>query len=224
MDNDNANGEVFKEYRELGPQKPSMEQYTVALTHVTFGIAVSVVQINEGIEAWFRGLGLVTPILLIAQGLAYCVLKNPQWYREQMVPFILDFVMVPEIEAEQYVSFHRRLSRCVLVFGWIAILLCQAAWTYGLTALVPLFTGNDIIARIVGELVAYAVIFGPFFLYVVILLGLQAIFEKNLRSKNQEIQQMLDIEERWSKEYRRRVTLGENGKNPIESPSDRWFS
>jgi hypothetical protein len=161
-------------------------------------------QFSEGLSAWFLGFGIITPILLITQGLFYAYIKNPSWYRDQMVPYISRIIMVTEIEADQFVRHHRRLGWYTLVLGSVAIIACQMIWTWGFTVVMPLFFGDDFITRLVGELVGYAVLFGPFFLYFVLIFAISGLVEFMLQSRNEEIRHIFDIADKWTEESERR--------------------
>jgi hypothetical protein len=204
MDSEADDDSEFGEYQELGPKKTSKEQYLVALVHLIAAIGISIIQFNEGLSAWFVGFGIFTPILLIVQGLFYVYIKNHQWYRDQMVPFISRIIMVTEIEADQFVRHHRRIGWYTLILGWIAIVACQMIWTWGFSVVMPNFLADDFITRFVGELVAYAVLFGPFFLYLFLLFVFYSLVEMMSQSRNEEIQHIFDIASRWTEENERR--------------------
>jgi hypothetical protein len=222
MNRERSDEEVFKEYKELGPQTTNREQYAVALLHVFAGIIIFGVQIAEGLDVWFAGYGILTPILLIVQGFAYATLKNLQWLREQMIPYFQELVMVTEIEADQFVGYYRWLNRYLLLLGFVAIMTCQFVWTYGLTVVVPLFSGPDFFSRFVGEIITYIVIFGPFFLYLGMMFAFYGVLELLLQSLNEEILHLFDIEKRWSKEHSRRETMRRMGQESRNDPSDSW--
>jgi hypothetical protein len=212
----------FKEYEELGPCPPSIRQYLVVIIHFILAIGISLVQFQAGLDAWFQGFGIVTPILLSANGLIYTMTGNQQWYREQMVPFLSGIVTVTEIEGERYMTYHRRIGWYTLVLGWFAILTCQMAWTLGLTVVMPAFSGGDFITRLIGELVAYAVIFGPFILYGVLIIVIFRVFDQILPSRNQHIRHLLEIERKWSKERRRRARNPKSARDKSADGSDHW--
>lgn len=88
--------------------------------------------------------------------------------------------MTTEIETDRYLQYHRRLNRFTLILGWPAILMCQMAWTFGITEILPAFAADDLLTRILGELVAYVVIFGPFLLYFLVLMLIVVILERLL--------------------------------------------
>jgi hypothetical protein len=113
--------------------------------------------------------------------------------------------MVTEIEADLYVRHHRRLGWYTLVIGWLAIIGCQMIWTWGFTVVMPLFFGEDFISRLVGELVGYAVLFGPFLLYLFLLFVTYGPVESSLQSRNEEIRHIFDIEGKWTEENERRL-------------------
>ncbi|MHA2118583.1 MAG: hypothetical protein ACW98J_06660 [Candidatus Thorarchaeota archaeon] len=205
MDSGQKDESVFEEYKELGPKTTSKEQYIVALIHIIAAISISIIQFSDGLSAWFLGFGILTPILLIVQGLFYAYIKNYQWYRDQIIPFISRIIMVTEIEADLYVRHHRRLGWYTLVIGWLAIIGCQMIWTWGFTVVMPLFFGEDFISRLVGELVGYAVLFGPFLLYLFLLFVTYGPVESSLQSRNEEIRHIFDIEGKWTEENERRL-------------------
>lgn len=204
MDSANQDESLFGEYQELGPKTISKEQCVIALIHIIAAIGISVMQFSEGLSAWFLGFGIFTPILLILQGLFYAYIKNHQWYRDQMVPFISRVIMVTEIEADQFVRHHRKLGWYTLVLGSIAIIACQMIWTWGFTVVMPLFFGDDLIIRFVGELVGYAVLFGPFFLYLFLIFLIYGGVEMISQSRNEEIRHIFEIAGKWTEENERR--------------------
>ena len=53
MNSKSSDEEVFQEYKELGPQNTSREQYAIALLHVIAGFTLFAVQIPEGLDVWF---------------------------------------------------------------------------------------------------------------------------------------------------------------------------
>jgi hypothetical protein len=213
MDSGKQDESVFEEYKELGPKITSKDQYIVALIHIIAAISISIMQFSDGLSAWFLGFGVLTPILLIVQGLLYAYMKNHQWYRDQMIPFISRIVMVTEIEADQYVRHHRRLGWYTLAIGWLAIIGCQIIWTWGFTVVLPLFFGEDFISRFVGEIVGYAILFGPFFLYLFLLYVTYDLVEFSMQSRNEEIRHIFDIAGKWTEENARRAKPPESENN-----------
>ncbi|MHA1971084.1 MAG: hypothetical protein ACTSXE_04480 [Candidatus Thorarchaeota archaeon] len=211
MDSELADETVFNDYKELEPSSRSMGQYFVIAIHLTAALLISIIQFNAGLSAWFLGFGIVVPILLIVHGFLYSSIPNDSWYRDQMVPFILSIVMTTEIETDRYLQYQRRLTMISLILGWFVILMCQIAWTFSLTAIVPAFTGADILTRLVGELIAYGVIIGPFVLYFLLLFLVHGVLEKLLKSRYNDITHLFEIEMKWSAEKHRRT------KEPVSS-------
>jgi hypothetical protein len=205
LNSEPAKDEVFKEYKDLEPIGKSLEQHLILFFHLTAAVLISMIQFSQGLTAWFSGFGVLTPILLIIHGYFLSALPNDSWYREQMVPFILSIVTPTEIETDRYLQYHHRLNRFVLILGWPAILLCQITWTFGGTVILPAFVGNDLFIRFLGELLAYAVLFGPFLLYFLILLLLATILDRLMQSRYKDIMYLLDIENKWNKEKSRRA-------------------
>ena len=164
MSSELVNMDEFKEYRPLGSKRKSAKHYLVFFVHLVVAVLFFVTQLMNGFGTWFYGTGIVTPILLIINGYSYYYLENGLWYREEMIPFISRIVTTTEIETDRYCQFHTRIASIFLVLGWISIILCNILCTIGLVVFVPLFTAEDLLTRIIGELVAYAVIFGPYFL------------------------------------------------------------
>ncbi len=205
MDSESADETVFKDFKELESSSRSMGQYFVIVIHLTAALLISIIQFNAGISAWFLGFGIVVPILLIVHGFLYSSIPNDSWYRDQMVPFMLSIVMTTEIETDRYLQYQRRLTRISLTLGWFVILMCQIVWYFGLTAIVPAFTGADILTRLVGELIAYVVIFGPFALYALLLIHVHGAIEKLLKSRYKDITHLFDIEIKWDMEKQRRA-------------------
>jgi hypothetical protein len=208
INSESTTEDVFKEYQPLEPKKKSVEHYIVMFLHLVLAIVIFAIQFNYGLDAWFQGFGLLTPILLIINGFVYSFTQNDTWYREQMVPFISRVITTTEIETDRYRQFHRRIARYALLLGWISILMSQFAWTFGLTQVMPFFIGDDLLTRFIGEFVAIAVIFGPFFLYFIFLISFMAIIEKPYQSRYKDIAHLLEIENKWAKEAHRRA------KNP----------
>jgi hypothetical protein len=218
MDSEESEESVFEEYRELGSKTTSTEQYIVAFLHIVAAILISAMQFTAGLTEWFTGFGILTPILLVVLGAFYANIRSPEWHRDQMVPFILEFVTATEIEVEQYVRLHRRQIRYTLILGWAALLLCQWLWTIGFTVVMPFFIMDNLIVRIIGEFVGYAIIFGPFFLYVVLLFVMSGMVEHFLRGRNEEIGRMIEIERKWYEELARREKPSESVE--IEKDND----
>ncbi|MHA2386506.1 MAG: hypothetical protein ACXAEE_09895 [Candidatus Thorarchaeota archaeon] len=212
MDSEDNDESVFSEYKELGPKTTSKEQYIVALIHIIAAIGISIMQVPEGFSAWLR-YGVLIPILLIAQGVFYAYLRNPEWYQDQMIPYISRIVMVTEIEADQFVRHHRRLGWYAIILGCVAILACQMIWTWGFTVVMPFFSGDDFITRLVGEIVGYAVLFGPFFLYIVLIFVIYGLLEYFMQSRNDEIQHIYEITNKWVEEDERRKKPPESENN-----------
>lgn len=211
MDSESTAEMVFNDYKELESSSRSMGQYFVIAIHLTAALLISIIQFNAGISAWFLGFGIVVPILLIAHGFLYSSIPNNAWYRDQMVPFILSIVMATEIETDRYLQYQRRITMISLILGWFVILMCQIAWTFGLTVIVPAFTGPDILTRLAGELIAWVVFFGPFVLYALALMFLQGVLEKLLKSRYTDITHLFEIEIKWNVEKHRRT------KEPVSS-------
>ncbi len=219
MVSDELEESVFEDYRELDSKTTSTEQYMVAFLHVIAAIFISLISFNAGLAAWFTGFGIFTPILLVVLGAFYANIRSPEWHRDQMVPFILEFTTVTDVEVEQYVKFHQNQIRCTLVLGWGVLLFCQLLWTIGFTVVMPIFVSENLIVQLVGELVGYAVIFGPFFLYVVLLFVISGKVEIFLRSRNGEISKMIEIESKWYKELARREKPTESVENEDDDSS-----
>lgn len=220
---ESADDVVFKDYRELEPVSRSLGQYLVAVIHLAAALLISVIQLNDGISAWFLGFGIVVPILLIIHGCIFLFIPNESWYREQMVQFMLSVVMTTEIETDRYLEFNRRATRFILTLGWPVILMCQMAWTFGLTEIMPAFAAGDFWTRLLGELVAYVVIFGPFLLYGLVLILIVAILERLLKPRYADIKHLFDIENKWNKEHDRRAKDPESVKNEDASTDNQWF-
>jgi len=183
-------------------------------------LIISAFQFSYGFNAWLLGFGIVTPILLIIHGFAYSHIENSSWYREQMVPFISRVIATTEIETDRYVQYNRRCTRYILILGWLAILLCQWVWTFGLTVVMPFFVGDNLILRFIGELVGYAVIFGPFLLYFLILIAIAASVEKILRPRYKDIEPLFEIADKWVKETNRRAKESKSTKEEDTSPNN----
>ncbi|MHA1638407.1 MAG: hypothetical protein ACTSUB_10380 [Candidatus Thorarchaeota archaeon] len=219
MASESADDMVFKEYRELGSESRSLEQYFVAVTHLTAAVLISLIQFNYGLSAWLLGFGIVVPILLIIHGFVYLFFRSESWFREQMLPFILSIIMATEIETDRYLQYHRRFRRLMLILGWPGILICQAFWTFGLTGIMPIFSGDDFVTRLVGELVAYCIFLGPFFLYGLVLLFLLSNLERLLKPGYQDIVHLFDVENKWNKEHHRRAQ-DPGSVNNEDAPTD----
>jgi hypothetical protein len=205
MDSDPPTDSIFKEFRTLESKHTSREQHLVLFFHIIAAILISVIQLSEGFTTWSLGFGIVVPILLILHGFIYRIWSNDPWYREQMVPFMSSIVTTTEIETDRYLQYHRRFGRFILIFGWPAILLCQIVWRFGLTEIMPAFVSDDIFIRLIGEVVAYVVLFGPFLLYILLIAVIAAILERFMLSRYKDIQYLIDIENKWNVENRRRA-------------------
>ncbi|MFX1369621.1 MAG: hypothetical protein ACFFAY_13575 [Promethearchaeota archaeon] len=219
MVSDELEESVFEDYRELDSKTTSTEQYIVAFLHVIAAIFISLIGFNAGLAAWFAGFGILTPILLVVLGAFYANIRSPEWHRDQMVPFILEFTTVTDIEIEQYVRFHQKQIRYTLILGWGVLLFCQLLWTIGFTVVMPIFISEYFIVQLVGEFVGYAVIFGPFFLYVVLLFVISGKVELLLKARNEEISRMIEIESKWYKESARREKPSESVQNEDDDSS-----
>lgn len=223
MDSESADDVVFEEYRELEPVRRSLGQYLLVIIHLAAALLISVIQFNDGFVAWFLGFGIVVPILLIIHGCLFFVVPNESWYRERMVPFMLSIVMTTEIETDRYLEYNRRMTRFALILGWPAILMCQMAWTFGLTEIMPAFAAGDFWMRLLGELVAYVVvIFGPFVLYFLILMLIMVILDWLIKPGYADIKHLFDIEIKWNNERDRRAKDVESVKKedaPTENNS-----
>jgi hypothetical protein len=201
---ESANDEIFKEYRQLGPKRKSLEHKLVFFLHLAAAVIFFVNQLNNGFGPEFYGNGIVTPILLIINGFAYSYMQTDSWYREEMVPFISRIISITEIESDMYCQYHRRVARFMLIIGWISILVCQWIVNFGF-AVFPLFISDDFLIRLVGELVAYGLIFGPYILYFLLLLAIASVVDKFLGKRYKEISHLLEIEMKWKKENARRA-------------------
>ena len=223
MDSESTNDTTFKEYRDLEPMSRSLEQYLVLFFHLAAALIVSAIQFRDGLSAWILGFGVVTPILLIIHGYAYSTVPNDSWHREQMVPFMLSIVTATEIETDRYLQCNRRCARFVLILGWPVILLCQIAWTLGLTKVVPVLMGDNLLIRILGELAAWLAIFGPFFLYFLIIMPILVGLSRLLESRYRDIKHLLDIDKKWNMENRRRAKDPEFVKKQDATADRQWF-
>jgi len=202
-----ASEEVFKEYKELGPKRRSLEHYVVIFLHLAAAAIFFVVQLNNGFSPEFYGNGIVTPILLIINGFAYAYIENDSWNREQMVPFISRLITTTEIETDRFCQYHRRVARGMLIIGWVAILVSQWVTNFGFS-MFGFFTSDDLVIRIVGELVAYGLFFGPYLLYFLLLLAIASVLDPYFNSRYKDIAHLVEIKNKWTKEAHRRV------KNP----------
>jgi hypothetical protein len=196
---------TFMEYTPLGPKRRTREHYLVLVGHIVAAFTISLIQLSIGLSVWFLGFGILTPILLILQGLFYSFLENDTWYREEMVPFISRLITTTESETDRLRQYHLRLARSVIVLGCFDIILCQLVWTYGLTVILPSFLGDDLLIRFIGELLAIVVVFGPFFLYLIVMLPIASTVERIYKSRYSDIAHLLDIENKWSREDNRRA-------------------
>jgi hypothetical protein len=219
MDSESADNVVFEDYRELEPVSKSLGQYLVAGIHFAAALLISVIQLNDGLSAWFVGYGVVTPILLIIHGCIFFIIPNDSWYRERMVPFILSIFMTTEIETDRYLQYQRRSTMLVLILGWLAILLCQMVWTFGITSILPAFATDDILILFAGELVGWTVILGPLFLYFLLLILIALILDRLLTPRYADIKHLFDIEKKWNMERDRRAKDAESVKSE-DAPTD----
>ena len=219
MDSESADGVVFKDYKELEPVRRSLGQYLIIVIHLAAALLISVIQLNDGLNAWFVGYGVVTPILLIIHGCIFFIIPNDLWYRERMVPFILSIFMTTEIETDRYLQYQRRSTMLVLILGWLAILLCQMVWTFGITSILPAFATDDILILFAGELVGWTVILGPLFLYFLLLILIALILDRLLTPRYTDIKHLFDIEKKWNMERDRRAKDAESVKSE-DAPTD----
>jgi hypothetical protein len=196
---------TFKEYTPLGPKRKTRQHYFVLVVHIVAAIAISLNQLSIGLGTWFLGFGILTPILLILQGTLYPYSENDAWYKEEMIPFISRLTLTTESETDRLRQYHRRSAWSMLIIGYFDILLCQSIWTYGLTVIMPNFIGDDFLTRLVAEGVAFAVLFGPFFLYLVILFPIAFVVGAVYESRYRDIAHLIDIENECNREDSRRA-------------------
>ena len=197
--------DAFNEYRSLGPKHRTRKHYIIIVLHIFAAAVISLVQLSMGLDMWFYGFGIITPILLVMNGFLFSHLENDSWYREEMVPLISGIATTTESETDRLRQYHRSVAWTMLVLGWFDILLCQFIWTYGLLTIVPNFSVDSLIMRIPGELIAWVVIFGPFFLYFVFLIPVALILERVFLSRYSDIAHLLEIENKWTRENNRRA-------------------
>ena len=207
----------FKEYRELGPKNMDFSSKIVLFIHIVAAVVIFVTQFSMGLEVWFYGYGIVTPILLVINGFFYAYLEAYTWNRKEMAPFIARVINTNEIEIERFCQFHRVVARSALILGWLDILVCQWVWTTGLALFVPNLFGEDLLFHTFAEVIAYGVIFGPFLLYFVLMLPVGVIIDRVLNYRYQDIRPLLEIQNKWEKENQRRK---ENPKTTESSSYD----
>ena len=215
MSEDSEDSDVFTEYKPLRPKRRSLQGNIVLFLHLLAAIVLSVTQFASGLDVWFYGLGVATPILLIINGFAYSFFENDSWYKEEMVPYLSRIVSTTEIETDKYRQFHRRTARLMLIFGWVDIILCQLIWTWGLTVFLRSLLGEDLLTMIIRELFAYIVLFGPFFLYFIILLAFGSLIDKLFLSGYDDIKHLLELENKWNRENQRRAKMKEMPNEPL---------
>lgn len=203
----------------MEPKRRTREHYIVLVVHIAAAFVISAFQLNSGIDAWFPGFGLATPILLIIHGVVYSFIQISTWCREQMVPFMLKLVPATEIETDRYVEYNRKSAMYVLIFGWFAILLCQFVWTFGLTEVMPFFIFDDFILRLIGEIVGYIVIFGPFLLYFLLLIAFAWVIEEFYLPGYNDVEHLFEIAHKWGREHNRRAKNLEPAKD-VDDPYD----
>lgn len=222
MESESATDVVFNDYKQLEPKSKSFEHYFVIVIHVAAALVISMLQFNGGISAWMLGFGIVTPTLLVFNGFAYSYFENDSWYREQMVPFMSRLITTTEIETDRYCQYHRRLARLVLIFGWLAILLTQLIWTFGLSQIITPFLYDVSLILISLELVTTVLIFALVLQYFLFIMLFGVILEKILQSRYADIAHLIDIENKWTKENNRRA---KNPESVLEDTSsdNQWL-
>ena len=95
----------------------------------------------------------------------------------------------------------------MLIIGWVAILVSQWVTNFGFS-MFGFFTSDDLVIRIVGELVAYGLFFGPYLLYFLLLLAIASVLDPYFNSRYKDIVHLVEIKNKWTKEANRRA------KNP----------
>ncbi|MGY5878743.1 MAG: hypothetical protein RTV31_00775 [Candidatus Thorarchaeota archaeon] len=196
----------------MEPKRKTLEHYIVI--HFAAMLVISMFQFTYGTGLWW-GFGFVTPIILICNGFVYSAVENNSWYREQMVPFISRVISTTEIETDRYRQYHRSANRIVFILGYLVILICQGVWTFGLTIALPVFADGNFLIR---ELLAYAILFGPFFLYFFLLIIVGAFVDEILPPRYRDIAHLFVIENKWAMENQRRAKVTESAQEG--APSD----
>ena len=205
MNSEVVNEELFNEYRPLGLKHRTRKHNIIIVLHILAAILISWSQFTIGLDAWFYGFGIVTPILLVINGFLFSYLENDSWYKEEMIPYISRIISTTEIETDRLRQYHRRSAWIILVLGWFDILLCQLIWTYGLTAMMPNLTFGDLLMRIPSEVLVWGVLLGPFFLYFIFMAPVAFVLDRMFLSMYNDISHLLDIENKWNREDRRRA-------------------
>ena len=205
MNSESIGDDTFNEYRPLEPKHRTRKHYIIIILHIFAAAIISLAQFSMGLDKWFYGFGIITPTLLVMNGFLFSHLENDSWYREEMIPFISEIVTTTESETDRLRQYHRSVAWTMLVLGWFDILLCQFFWTYGLLTIAPNLSVDNLIMRIPGELIAWVVIFGPFFLFFVFLIPIALIIERIFLSRYSDIADLLELENKWIRESNRRA-------------------
>lgn len=177
---------------ELGAVRADRHQVFVLLIHVIAAVIISVLNFSNGLLSWFVGTGVVTPVLLCATGLLYRILTGINWYRDEMVPYMSRTFTVQEFETDRFLKFIQTRRFMVLIASYISTILTQIAWFNIATFTIPFLES----AGAFGELFIYLFI-GMFFLYGLFLVFWLTVFERILKSKFSDANQLIKFDENW---------------------------
>jgi len=182
------------EWMELKEARSERRQVLFFLIHIIAAFIISVLSLSDGWLSWFVGTGIVTPVLLCVSGLFYGVLTGPNWYRDEMVPYMSRTFMVQEFETDRFLKFVQTRRSMVLIISYISTILTQIAWLHIATFTIPFLE----YAGLFGELFVY-IFFGMFILYCLFLIFWLSILERILKSKFSDVSQLIEFDANWQK-------------------------
>lgn len=202
MDSSKNNERRDIDWSDIKPSAIDRHQDYVFIAHVILAIIISILSLSGGLFLWATGTGLMTPILLFAAGATYDIVTGINWYRDEFIPHLCRFRMIPEFEADRFLNYKRWNRRTILVSGYLTTLIIQVVWSL-ITSLVGT---TDIITIISGMFMIFILMI---VVYLIVLLVLLSFFEYILNSLFSDVNYIIAIDEKRIKDIK---TLRKNAK------------
>jgi uncharacterized membrane protein len=212
------NNGAFKEYEPLGPKHRTREHYLIIILHLMAAIVIVWIQYSMFSMVLPTAVAFFSFILIVINGFLYSTFENDAWYRDEMVPYVSRKMTTTAIETDRLRRFHRKLAQGVIILGWLDVLLCLTLMYFGIILILPSFSGEGLIIRVVGELVAYVIVFGPFFLYFGLLIVIVGVLETFLKPRYDDISHLIEFDKKWNYENQRRAKAKDaKSKSQVEN-------
>jgi hypothetical protein len=185
------------EWSDLKPSAVDRHQDYVFIAHIILAIIISILSLSGGFVSWAYGTGLMTPILLVATGVTYGIVTGINWYRDEFIPHLCRFRMIPDFEVDRFLNYKRWNRRTTLVSGYLTTAIIQVVWSL----ITSLGATTDIITIIAFLSVLFILMI---VVYLIVLLVWLTFFQYILKSIFSDVDYIIKIDEARIDEYKAR--------------------